>query len=153
MLFFYFGWARPVPVNPAYFKDRKKGMIMMALSGTISNFGAAFTAGLFIRHMYLDNDIYRMILIYMVLLNTGMGLCNLLPIPPFSGSYAVAGFLAESSTIRYMKIRRYVPLFLIAVFLFDRFTELNIFGRIFSFPIIKISGLFGGPEFLKALGM
>ncbi len=153
MLFFHFGWARPVPVNPAYFKDRKKGMILMALSGPISNFAAAFTAGLFVRHMYLDNDIYRTILIYMVLLNTGFGLFNLIPIPPFDGSHVIENLLPDSAAVKFMKTRRYAPVLLIALFLLDRFTNFNIFGRIFSLPMIQISGLFGGPNFFKAIGM
>ena len=153
MFLFHFGWAKPVPVNPDYFPDKKKSIIMVTLSGLISNFAAAFTAGLFIRYMFLDNDIYRMILIYLVLFNTGFGLFNLIPIPPFAVSHIIEFFLSESAAIKFMKTRRYMPIALFAVILLDRFTGLNIFGRLISLPIIKISGLFGGPNLLRELGM
>ena len=42
MLIFRFGWAKPVPVNVMYFKDRKKGMAITAAAGPISNLLLAF---------------------------------------------------------------------------------------------------------------
>ena len=41
LLFFSFGWAKPVPVNPYNFKDRKKGTIIVSLAGPFSNFVVA----------------------------------------------------------------------------------------------------------------
>ena len=38
MLFFGFGWAQPVPVNPQYFKNPKRGMSLVGLAGPMSNF-------------------------------------------------------------------------------------------------------------------
>ena len=41
MLIAGFGWAKPVPVNPFYFKgDRTKGMMLVSIAGTIDQFGA-----------------------------------------------------------------------------------------------------------------
>ena len=41
-----FGWAKPVPVNPLNFKDPKKGMLLVAIAGPISNLITAIIAGL-----------------------------------------------------------------------------------------------------------
>ena len=42
MLIFHFGWAKPVPINPRYFKDPRKGMALTAAAGPISNILLAF---------------------------------------------------------------------------------------------------------------
>ena len=38
MLFFHVGWAKPVPINPMYYRDRKKGIIYVSLAGPVANF-------------------------------------------------------------------------------------------------------------------
>ena len=50
LFIFHFGWAKPVPVDVRYFQNPKKDTIIMALSGPISNFGAAFAAGMFLKN-------------------------------------------------------------------------------------------------------
>ena len=42
MVLFRFGWAKPVPINPMYFKDRKKGTIIVSLAGVVTNLILAF---------------------------------------------------------------------------------------------------------------
>ena len=153
MFIFHFGWAKPVPVNPAYFKDKRKGIILMALSGPVSNIAAAFIAGLFMRYLYINSQIYQMILVYIIILNIGLGLFNLLPIPPLDGSHVLENLLPLPVAERFMKTRRYAPIVLLGVLFLDNFTHLNIFGRLFSYPIIKISQLFGGEHFAKLVGI
>jgi Zn-dependent protease len=153
MFLFNFGWAKPVPVNPAYFADKRKDIILMALSGPISNLAAAFVAGLFMRYFYdIQLDGYKLILVYMILMNVGLGLFNLLPIPPLDGSHVLENILPPAAARGFMHIRRYAPVVLLGVLLLDHFTNLNIFGRLFSNPIILISGLFGGENFTKLVG-
>ena len=153
LFIFHFGWAKPVPVNPAYFTDKRKGIILMALSGPVSNIAAAFTTGLFMRYFYFNIEIYKVILVYMIILNTGLGLFNLLPIPPLDGSHVLENILPPAIARRFMQTRRYAPIVLLGVLFLDHFTHLNIFGRLFSYPILKISGLFGGEHFTKLVGI
>ena len=54
LLFFHFGWAKPVPVNTYYFQNKRRDIILMALSGPVSNISAACIAGLFLRYYDLD---------------------------------------------------------------------------------------------------
>ena len=42
MLFFHVGWAKPVPINPCYYKNKKKGIITVSLAGPLANFILAF---------------------------------------------------------------------------------------------------------------
>ncbi len=152
MFLFNFGWAKPVPVNPEYFADKRKDIILMALSGPISNIAAAFIAGLFMRYLFFISIAgYKLLLIYMILMNVGLGLFNLLPIPPLDGSHVLENILPPSTAKGFLRIKYFAPILLIGVLLLDHFTHLNIFGMIFSIPIIKISGLFGGENFTRLI--
>jgi Zn-dependent protease len=151
MYLFGVGWAKPVPVNIAYFSDRRKDTILMALSGPVSNLAAAFVAGLLIRYYYLQIDIYLLILVNMVLLNTGLGLFNLLPIPPLDGSHVLENILPAGAASGYQKIRRYAPMIFLGVLIADHYLNLNIFGRILNYPILIVAKLFAGPKFFHLL--
>ncbi|MBW1914815.1 MAG: site-2 protease family protein [Deltaproteobacteria bacterium] len=83
LFLFHFGWAKPVPINTSYFKNPRKDIILTSLSGPMSNFAAAFAAGVFLKNFPLQSSPFLVYLLsYMVLINTALGLFNLLPIPP-----------------------------------------------------------------------
>ena len=87
-----FGWAKPVPVNPRYFSQPTKHMMLVALAGPLSNITIAFIAGLFFKvlrnigfeFIVLDYLIYACR--YLVPLNLVLAIFNLFPIPPLDGS-------------------------------------------------------------------
>ena len=88
MLFFHVGWARPVPINPWYYKNKKKGIIMGSLAGPLANFIFAF-AMLFVEGLLMKYGIYNstigwiicQLCYYSAIINIGLGLFNLIPIP------------------------------------------------------------------------
>lgn len=93
MLFFHIGWANPVPINPWYYKDRKKGIIYVSLAGPITNFVIAFLSLLiegFLMRFGSDTSTVIWVLCqlcyYSAVVNVGLGLFNLIPIPPLDGS-------------------------------------------------------------------
>lgn len=144
LFLFNFGWAKPVPVNSAYFKNPRRDNVLMALSGPISNLAAAFLAGIFIRYFLLPWELYLKVLVYMILMNMGLGLFNLIPIPPLDGSHVLENILPRHAAIRYGELRRYGPLLLIAVILLDRFAHAGILSTILLTPMIRIAHLFAG---------
>ena len=93
------GWAKPVPVNPNNFRHPKRGMALTALAGPAANFllaiicllvgngliilGQRIVAGTAAASVFLF--FYRLIL-RMAVLNVGLGLFNLIPIPPLDGA-------------------------------------------------------------------
>ena len=92
-----FGWAKPVPVNPNYFKKPKQGMALTALAGPASNFLLALAlllaARLTAEHALVTgtlNETWFMFLLNTSSLSVGLGLFNLIPIPPLDGSKVVA---------------------------------------------------------------
>ena len=122
-----FGWAKPVPVDPRYFKKPKQGMAITALAGPLSNFAMAFVSAAAM------NGIYGAILVkgqsgglitalsffyLMVMMNVGLGIFNLIPFPPLDGSKVVAMFLPDRYYFQWMRLERYGMLLLMAVLWF-----------------------------------
>ncbi len=124
MLFAGFGWAKPVPVDPRYFKKPKQGMALTALAGPVSNLLLAFLAMLFC-HKVLDglvmvedgaaNLLYIFLHLYAAPLSIGLGLFNLLPIPPLDGAKVLGAFLPDRAYFGLMRYERYGMLLLLAL--------------------------------------
>lgn len=120
-----FGWAKPVPVNPNYFKKPKQGMALTALAGPVSNFLLALLTLLAAR-IFCDVAAYseanqRILdfLLMVAVLSIGLGLFNLVPIPPLDGSKVLFAVLPDRAYDRLMRYERYGMLVLFALVFFD----------------------------------
>jgi len=108
MIVLRFGWAKPVPINPNNFKDRKKGMIVVALSGCLTNLILGLIGqAAYIAVIPLNNDILLTILQYIYYYNVLFAIFNLIPIPPLDGSRILAEFLTPSARMKYESFSRY----------------------------------------------
>lgn len=115
---FVFGWAKPVPVNPRYFRKIDRDMMLVALAGPSANFLLAVIFGVLLWAavsflpfaQWKDNSAYIFCLSSLqagVIINFGLGWLNLLPIPPLDGSKILAYFLLPQYAWRYMEAARY----------------------------------------------
>ena len=116
------GWAKPVPVNPNYFKKPKQGMAVTALAGPASNFLLALLTMLISRLIYLYapyNAVWQTMFdfcLYTVApLSIGLGLFTLLPLPPLDGSKVLAMFLPDRAYAVWMRYERYGMLVLLVL--------------------------------------
>ena len=119
LVLFKFGWAKPVPVNQYNFKNRKMGIILVSLAGPASNFILAFIAMLLVAIIPVSGlftSILATFLWLLLYLNIGLGVFNLIPIPPLDGSKILAEFLKGGAKYRYLGIERYGSLILLLVF-------------------------------------
>lgn len=93
LLFFHMGWAKPVRINTAYYKNRKQGIILVSLAGPFMNFLIAFIslflAGLIMKFGNTNSEFMNIAFLlcyYSTVMNTGLGVFNLIPLPPLDGS-------------------------------------------------------------------
>lgn len=113
MLIFKFGWAKPVPVNPFNFKNRKKGMILVSLAGPISNFLIALMIGFLLSLNIVTNELIFKMLFITLWYNIMLGVFNLLPFPPLDGSKIVASLLPKKLEYYFYKYEKYMYIVLV----------------------------------------
>lgn len=121
MVLFHIGWAKPVPINSRNFKDPKKGFAITAAAGPAANIIIAFISAFVYLLVYalvkdltftsrnftfyfLSNLLSFIFIFHSV--NIGLGLFNLLPIPPFDGSRLMYVFLPPKAYFAVMKHER-----------------------------------------------
>lgn len=106
-----FGWAKPVPVTPDNFRDRKLGDITVSLAGPASNvlLACAFAVALwvFVASTGTLPATVRDVLVGGIFLNFILAVFNLLPIPPLDGSHVVANLLPPSAAHAYRGMGQY----------------------------------------------
>lgn len=134
-----FGWAKPVPVDPRYFKKPKQGMAVTALAGPVSNFLLAVLLILISKAIYLYapytavwDAVFTFCLYTAAPLSIGLGLFNLLPIPPLDGSKVLGVLLPDEAYSKLMRYERYGILLLLALSL------LGVTGNFISGVIVRV---------------
>ncbi len=140
-----FGWAKPVPVNPARFRKDVRmgtGMALTAAAGPVSNLVLAVLAtsgyallARFAPDVVVRGNGVRQLLQTAIILNVNLALFNLIPIPPLDGSRIVDGFMPYKMRPQWERIMAFSPFLLIAVFVFA--------GRIIAGPSDFVVGLLG----------
>jgi Zn-dependent protease len=116
------GWAKPTPVDPRYFRNLRRGQIVVSGAGPVSNLVLALvaTAGLFVAVRALPGplrDQPLVVLLSMVVqLNVLLAVFNMVPLPPLDGSHIVEWALPNGMGHRYVRaIAPYGGLILLAL--------------------------------------
>lgn len=120
MILFHFGWAKPVPINPKNFENPRKGFALTALAGPAINIIAGFFTGFLYLLCYstfketnsafLNNLEINILLflLYFFSINIGLGVFNLIPVPPFDGSRILNVVLPDKLYFKVMKYERQI---------------------------------------------
>jgi len=123
MGFPFFGWAKPVPVNPLNLRNPRRDNLIISAAGPLSNLTVAFIAffGVIILNTltsgfvgtnpqsfvsYLSSGIL-FILYYTIVINVILATFNLIPIPPLDGSGVLLGLISDEAAQKYEQIRPY----------------------------------------------
>lgn len=120
MILFHFGWAKPVPIDPRNFENPRKGFAITAIAGPATNlvigFFTAFfyllcystfkySESTFVNNMQINTLLF---LLYFFTINVGLGIFNLIPVPPFDGSRILNIILPERLYFKVMKYERQI---------------------------------------------
>lgn len=130
-----FGWAKPVMVDPRYYKDRKKGMALTAIAGPLANLIMAFIAMLIYAVLYyavLKTGITAGMLVtflsqFMIALavrNLCFMIFNIIPIPPLDGSKVLGMFLPDRTYYTMLQYERYCMLLIMVLSLSGAFNKI-----------------------------
>ena len=113
LLFFHFGWAKPVSIRSDNYKHQKLGVVLTALAGPLVNFLIALI-GLFLLNISMIEGTYLSLLLsYIVTISVSLGVFNLIPIPPLDGSKVLYAILPSDLYFKYMRYEQYGMIILI----------------------------------------
>ncbi len=147
-----FGGAKPVPVDPRYFKNPRRGMAYVALAGPVTNFILASLFYLLMVGLVHSPKLLELFptwvsftlvywILHSIIINLVLGLFNLLPVPPLDGGRIAVGFLPLSMARPIAKLERYGLLIVIGLLYFgvvDRYL-----GPVIEFVTRQIVQLIG----------
>lgn len=127
------GWAKPVGINPRYFKNPKMGMALTAVAGPLSNIIMAFVVNfvsvflLWVFYITNTMNVATLLIISFLdnvaYLNVALGVFNLIPLPPFDGSRILGIVLPDRIYFKIMSYERYIYIAVLALLIFDVFDK------------------------------
>lgn len=138
LLFFGFGWGKPVEIDPYNLKNPRKDMAIISLAGPLSNFILALISSLLLRLFNIfDNNILiiigNLLLVPFIQINLILGFFNLIPVYPLDGFKIVGGLLDEKNSSQWYELQKYGYLFLILLII--PFAGKSLFQTIFQ-PVL-----------------
>lgn len=111
---FRFGWAKPVHVNPYYFADRRRGMLLVGLAGPATNVVLAFVAiTILLLVPFPYGSPWVRLLLQFRLYNVILAVFNMIPVPPLDGSRILAGLVPAAGADFLDRLERHGWLILI----------------------------------------
>ena len=153
MLLTGFGWAKPVAVDPRYYRDTKKGMALVAVAGPLSNLIMAFLGLLIYAIFFVINvktgaftsltGFLQTFSMYFAQTNLCFMVFNLIPIPPLDGSRILGMFLSNRSYYKLLQYERYSMILIMVLSLTGAFSKIIGTGVGFVFNgIINLLNVF-----------
>ncbi len=140
-----FGWAKPVPVNTRYFKKPRRDFALTSLAGPMMNIIVGFISMLLyvlIFDICVANGFFgitaqaiTLIFLYSAIYNIGLGLFNLIPLPPLDGSNIIICLLPHNLAAKYSKIRYYSRYIFIGLILLQNVPMLDFIPNLFFWPV------------------
>ncbi|MHB8804982.1 MAG: site-2 protease family protein [Coriobacteriia bacterium] len=155
-----FGYAKPVPINPGYYKDYRKGMLLTGLAGPATNLTLAVAAGLLVRILMPLGDLATgsgidptftvlgwvvYALFFFAQINLVLMFFNLIPIPPLDGSRVLPIFLSDKALMKYHEVERYgILIFFAVVLLLPNYLGIDPIGWYFDRTVYPVLSLLTG---------
>lgn len=141
ILFFEFGYAKPVPVNPRNFRDYKKGMIITSVAGPLSNLALSLASLailrllLFVPSPPLFSHLAKILLLNFAQVNIFLAIFNLMPVPPLDGYRIISNFIPPRWAYSIERYQLFITIGFIVLVLVCRFDYIIQF---IANPIFKL---------------
>ena len=155
-----FGYAKPVPINPGYYQDHRKGVLLSGFAGPATNLVLAIIAGLaaraiglsagfasgFVSDGALTGLAWAFYVVYFFAnINLVLMFFNLIPIPPLDGSSFIPLFLDDRKLRKYYEFERYGMAILLGLLLLaPRLLGFNPISVYFSVTVDPLLALLTG---------
>jgi len=155
-----FGYAKPVPINPNYYRDYRKGMLLTGMAGPATNLVLAISAGMVVRVISLGGGLvvgsasegtisalgwvlYGFY--FFAMINLVLMFFNLIPIPPLDGSRVLPILLSDRALMKYHQFERYgILIFFVVVLLLPNYLGIDPIGWYFDRTVAPLLRLFTG---------
>jgi Zn-dependent protease len=144
-----FGYAKPVPYNPRYFKNIRVGEFLTGFAGPASNVLMALLAAIvgnmlrvFPVFGVVATDWILVVCYLFAMINLCLAFFNLIPIPPLDGASIIALFLPDKALKQYYSIQRYaMPVLLVVLFVVPYFLNFSIIGMYLDVTALSVMNL------------
>ncbi|MCL2144736.1 MAG: site-2 protease family protein [Endomicrobia bacterium] len=142
-----FGWAKPVPVNGAKFKNPKVDIPLVSIAGPAANILIAVVSGIGIRIIHMMPSFEQgfggsisSVLYIMVIVNVVLLVINLIPIPPLDGSKVITLFLPQDIAVKYIRLNPFLCMITLIVLLWSGILW-QVLGPVISILTVIVSGV------------
>ncbi|MFA6005860.1 MAG: site-2 protease family protein [Patescibacteria group bacterium] len=105
ILFWGFGWGKPVPYDPFNLRKPSRDAALIALAGPVASLLFALLGAILLR--MIPNAFIQTVAAYVILLNVTLGIFNLVPLSPLDGFQVVAGILPAEKRAEWLSLSRY----------------------------------------------
>lgn len=155
-----FGYAKPVPIDPRYYRDYRRGVFLSGLAGPVTNLSLAALAGLAVRLLIAGGDALAAsasdgaltalswvfyAFYFFAQINLVLMFFNLIPIPPLDGSRVLPLFLSDRALRSYHEFERYgILIFFAALMLLPRVVGFSVLGAYFDVTVAPLLRLLTG---------
>ncbi len=150
ILFSWFGWAKPVPINPYNFRNHKLGLVLVSAAGPFANFLLALVAAIPFRlgllgllyHAQGESPLFvgiSTILYDFIIINLSLMLFNLIPLGPLDGAKILRGIAPRDWDRWLIPMEQYGSFILLGLLLLGNFGNISILGSIMTPPLTFLS--------------